>query len=84
MSIGIVFGSILASLCHQIPCVFDDRVIYDFGDRSVIGFDQKRLQRIVHAAPLFRHFVTLVPQVVFLKVPWLTLAPFWLHVGRFG
>jgi hypothetical protein len=29
----------------------------------------------------FLHFFDPVPQVMFLKVPWLTLAPFWLPFG---
>ena len=33
---------------------------------------------------LLAHFFDPVPQGVPLKVSWLTLAPFWLHVGGFG
>ena len=34
-----------------------------------------------HGLACFPHFFDPVPQVMFLKVPWLTLAPFWLPFG---
>ena len=81
MSFGIDVGSMLVSLSHRNQCFGMTILFYDLGDRNVIDFDQKWFPRIVPGAPLFRHFFDPVPQVVFLKVLWLTLIRFWLPFG---
>ena len=50
----------------------------------IIDFNKKRLPFLVPGIRQNLYFFEPVPQLMFLKVPWLTLAPFWLHVGRFN
>ena len=79
MSLGIDLGSMFVPLCHQnqyLGLVFDN-----LGDGLFIDFDQKLFPQNVGASSLFPHLFDPVPQVVLLKVPWFTLAPFWSFVS---
>ena len=73
MSLGIDFDSILAST----SMVFGDNIFDDFGDSIFIDFYRKWLSETMGERFLFPHFFDSVPQVVCLKVHWLTLARFW-------
>ena len=58
--------------------VYGDRFGEWFSYGFIIDFEQNWLPKFGAGEDTFHHFFDTVPQVVFLKVPWLALAPFWL------
>ena len=76
MSLGIDFDTILAPLWHQIPCVGVIVFGNDFSCDCYINCNEKNSLFFSWESIKASIFVEPVPQLVFLKVPWLTLAPF--------
>ena len=78
ISLGTDVGTIFVSLWHRKTNVSGWlSSLNDFCYGVFIDFEQQRLPKVGSATTPFRHFVDPVPQVVFVKIHWLILVPFW-------
>ena len=79
-----MLASILAPLWHPLASnsmFWGNRFWDEFIDDTLINLGAKCGPGVIPECSFFLHFFDPVPQGVFLKVPWLTLALFWLSLG---